>query len=176
MNTQQPTIDFKSASLGQIFNFLHNKFESIPESMIITGSTGSPNSPRCANGHCFDGWGRGEESGALKRLFNMITPLCSPSKKSFRQGLEFYDHLRNNLDLEYSRTAEQINNGNVERYQQPIPKERLMSAFADIRIKLLSELPKEEPKTEPAKERIVYKTVLIDKTVRELQEDVLNYN
>jgi len=57
-----------------------------------------------------------------------------------------------------------INNGGDPRYQQPTPKQRILAALYDIKVKQDAEKPKVE------KPRIVYVTV--DAAVRELQKSV----
>lgn len=54
-----------------------------------------------------------------------------------------------------------INNGNDFDYQQPTPKQRILQALYDIKAK-------QQP-AEP-KEKIIYRTVVIDSAVKELQE------
>lgn len=59
-----------------------------------------------------------------------------------------------------------INDGLNINYQQPTPKQRILAALYDIKAKQQS--------TEP-KEKVIYKTVVIDSVVKELQT-ALNEN
>lgn len=59
-----------------------------------------------------------------------------------------------------------INNGNNEQYQQPTPKQRVLAALYDIYEKTYG---RKYGEVETSKEKIVYKTVLIDEAVKTLQ-------
>lgn len=60
-----------------------------------------------------------------------------------------------------------INDGTDKRYQQPTPKQRILAALYDI--KAMQQPKVEEPK-------VVYKTVVIDSAVKELQTAELKEN
>lgn len=122
-----------------------DKFEAIPEERwCVLRLYDEDKQQCCANGHCGVRnlpWGRilTAESMALYQLFLKLDICCSE-----------YD------DDNYSISAARVNNGNVERYQQPTPKQRILAALRDIQLieqqeaalketeKIVAEGPKEK--------------------------------
>lgn len=126
------------------------KFQAIPSNQI-----GDSQDKGCAYGQCRNGEHNGSrtaEGKALTRLMKMLLPLTPVLDAPFDpdQG-----------------TPARINNGETKEYQQPTPKERLLAALYDI--KAMQQPKVEEPK-------VVYKTVVIDSAVKELQTAELKEN
>lgn len=148
-------------------DYFIRKFEAIPEELICVGTIGHPEEPRCANGHCYRGFmDVTEEIRGLYKVFSALRNRLTPTTDA-RWSLSYINHTG---QQDYSRIAEQINNGNTAEYQQPTPKARILAALRDIKAK---QQPKEIVKVmvvddKPLPERIVYVTV--DKQVRELQK------
>lgn len=120
-------------------DYFIRKFEAIPEELWVSGSTGQPSGPRCAMGHCMDGH---EVTDEMIKFCNLFT-----------------DH---------GRVGYVVNNGYDSTYQQPTPKQRILAALYDIYEKTYGRKYGEavEPKENIT---VIYKTVVIDSAVKELQ-------
>lgn len=127
-------------------NYFIAKFEAIPEKEI-----GYSQDTGCAYGQCSPNRMRGhltQEGIALTNLMQSIKGLTP---------------IINATWTPYESTPARINNGDVAQYQQPTPKQRILAALYDIKA------------MQQPKEKVVYKTVVIDSAVKELQE-TLNEN
>lgn len=92
------------------------KFEAIPEDQI-----GDSQSTGCAYGQCrtadYDG-AMSPEGIALTKLMSSIPGLTPTHNARY---------------LPHEATAARINNGDIEQYQQPTPKQRILAALHDIK-------------------------------------------
>lgn len=111
-------------------DYFIQKFKAIPEEKWMTDDLGYPETPRCANGHFCDGRMYTPIMGELRKVFlpliNKITCIKWHITDNYLNPDK--DEHRN-----YSRIAEQINNGNTVEYQQPTPKQRVLAALYDIK-------------------------------------------
>jgi len=103
-------------------DYFIKKFEAIPEQNILNGSQGKIIGVGCAYGQCksMDGKQDGActpEGAALNLLMTSLPNLTSI-------GGYYYP---------YQSTPARINNGEVEQYQQPTPKQRILAALYDIK-------------------------------------------
>jgi hypothetical protein len=89
-------------------DYFTNKFEAIPEESWCTG-TYNFGDKRCAYGHC----GLSEEVPSMANV---------PEARALR-------------DLDRTRVFNRINDGNDSRYQQKTPKQRVLAALKDIKVK-----------------------------------------
>lgn len=126
------------------------KFRAIPSEKI-----GNSQSEGCAYGQCRtsqrDDGAATREGMALTAVMQVLIPNLT-AKTSF-------DHPPDQF------TPARINNGETNEYQQATPKERLIAALEDIK-----KLQHPAPKAPEVVERVVYKTVVIDEAVKNLQE------
>lgn len=105
-------------------DYFIKKFEAIPEDKIISRSQGEYNEYGCAYGWCrtdSQSYGDGTEEGKALRCLMSSLPNLTPSTKNF------YGY------GPYESTPARINNGDVEQYQQPTPKQRILAALHDIK-------------------------------------------
>jgi hypothetical protein len=126
------------------------KFKAIPEDQM-----GDSQDTGCAYGQCRkshrvrDDGSATQEGIALTKLMASINGLTASSKAC-------YDP--------YLGTPARINNGEVEQYQQPTPKQRILAALLDI---------KNAEENKMVVERIVY--VVVDKATRELSKQLCEH-
>lgn len=104
-------------------DYFINKFEAIPEDRWCMNEF-RIGSAKCANGHCglTDEFQVTVESLALREMFLKlpIHYLGSGYKVDGAGG-------------KYSINAAMINDGRVEEYRQPTPKQRILAALQDIK-------------------------------------------
>lgn len=126
-------------------DFFIRKFERTPEQIWLVGDyTNDEETQFCALGLCgARGFGWNDEARALHGLF-MIT-------------------FQNIEEINIGK----VNDGKCTLYQQPTPKARILAALYDIYEKTYG---RKYQQPEQSKEKTVYKTVVIDSAVKELQE------
>ena len=120
-----------------------DKFEAIPEDKWCTGDFVNRTGQMCANGHCgvrFRGMGEGtidspciltsltEESIALYDLFKNVQLHRIDGEGAIIEDLHMHQK-------GYAGIVGDINNGSVQEYQQPTPKQRILAALRDIQTK-----------------------------------------
>lgn len=114
---------------------------------FITKLSAIPEDRWCV-GTLQDSTGRRCALGHFHPAFNRPDPLyCGDDLGDFI--MLFHDNLKT--------AAYMVNNGDCPHYQQTTPKQRILAALYDIKAK-------QQPK-----EKVVYKTVVIDSAVKELQ-------
>jgi len=135
-------------------DYFIEKFRSIPPRKWRTHMLLDEVGRKCANGLC------GvtceliatDESKALKELFSVLTLSRTNGTK---MDPDYSD---------YSIKVEYVNDGIVNEYRQPTPKQRILAALYDIK-KLQSN------NTDQAKERIVY--VAVPVTITEQAKELI---
>jgi hypothetical protein len=107
-------------------DYFIRKFEAIPEENIIDGFQGYVVGVGCAYGQCksHDGVQDGNQTPEGIALTKLMQSL--PNLTLVYYGEEFA------IDP-YNGTPARINNGEVEQYQQPTPKQRILAALYDIK-------------------------------------------
>lgn len=127
-----------------------NKLSVIPENNWYVGDYENPfdSSQKCAAGWC-GGNKNNQESVEATKFYHVFSKLGN--------GLTIAD----------------VNDGKTPLYQQHTPKQRIMSALYDIYEKIYGR--KYQQPVEP-REKVIYKSVLIDSAVKELQEKILTEN
>lgn len=124
-------------------DYFIKKFESIPENKWCIKSLQNSDGSRCALGHCHPA-GKVDPNFVTEETMALICDI----------GIQL-------IKMGYSGIVD-INNGDCPHYQQPTPKQRILAALYDIKA--------QQQPTEQPKEKVVYKTVVIDSAVKELQE------
>lgn len=123
-------------------SYFIKKFQAIHDDLWLVGNLEDGYGSRCAVGHCQ----YGKEREALWALF----PDTEAQNDNYPETI--------------ASIAPRINDGLDSRYKQPTPKQRILAALYDIK--------KMQQSTEQPKEKVVYKTVVIDSAVKGLQESL----
>lgn len=126
-------------------DYFIKKFENIIDELWTSGSLTFGNK-HCSLGHC----------GVH---FSVIDGMTQEAKAL----VNLFDLLPKQDGFRSTLSPITINDGHHNMYTQYTPKERILAALYDIKA------------MQQPKERVVYKTVVIDSAVKELQE-ILNEN
>lgn len=130
-------------------DYFIKKFQVIPEDKWAVGTRANEMGARCALGWCYP------THQAAKESENGTTIDDSPEDKALCK-----------LFNRFRLWPAMVNNGIEDQpYKQPTPKQRILAALYDIYEKTYGRKYGEEPK-----EKVIYKTVVIDSKVKELQE------
>jgi hypothetical protein len=98
-------------------DYFIQKFEAIPDEKWTTGTYTRCEYKHCALGHC------GTEIIEKPRLF--FKTKFTPEGKA----------LENLFKIHFPESITRINDGEVDQYQQPTPKARILAALRDIQKK-----------------------------------------
>lgn len=129
-------------------NYFIKKFSPIPEDEWTVCIQQNELGQRCAFGHCMP------KSEKVKGY--MYHGYGDTTKEGKVLGSMFFFYLK--------RHPPEVNNGYVNDYQQPTPKQRILAALYDIYEKTYG-----KKYGEPEQPKVIYKTVVIDSAVKELQ-------
>lgn len=123
-------------------DYFIKKFEALSDQLWTTGSL-TQGTKHCSLGHCGVHFSLIDGmTNEAKALVNLFNLL--PKQDGFRGTL----------------SPIVINDGNHDLYKQTTPRGRILAALYDIKAK------------QQLKEKVVYKTVVIDSAVKELQESL----
>lgn len=122
------------------------KYTAIPEELWTVDTREDGFGRRCAHGHC------------APTNVNAYQSCNTPEEVALRALSDLQDD-----DCFFVN----VNNGRHRKYKQSTPKQRILAALYDIKAK-------QQPVAVEPKEKVIYKTVVIDSAVKALQEAELH--
>lgn len=118
-------------------NYFIKKFEAIPGELLIEGELGIHANAKCTSGHC-DVVSYNAPTIELRCLFFLLQKL----KVTFNERHKYaYNHSHVSVEVGF---VAMLNDGQSNEYNQPTPKQRILSALYDIKKLSTPSEPKEE--------------------------------